>query len=324
MSGNRTDGTVLLTGATGLVGRHVLATLLSRGHRLRLAVRDPARLVDLPQTARENIEIATVGDLAEAPLGPALAGIETVVHVAGLAGGAFPAASFTRANVVATERLCSAARAAGVRRFVQVSSIMALTDNCAPAIVRDDAPPAPGTVYGRSKLAAEAPVAALGAEILAVVLRPPLVIAPDAGGNWRRLMRLAATRLPLPFASAGEKRSYIAADDLAEAIAAVVACDATPTTSGAYLVSSPPSLSLPEVIGALRRGMRQGPGLFPASVEWLSAAGKLVGARAAVDSLFGRLELDGSRFEETFGFHPRLPLATAMEQCGAAFAGASR
>lgn len=316
-------GKILITGATGFVGRHVTAALLAEGQDLRLLVRDPAKM---PAVWQGRLEAATAGDLADAALEAHLAGVETVVHIAGLAGGRFPEASFMRANAVATERLCAAARESAVRRFISISSIMAVADNCAPTIVTDETPPAPHSIYGRSKHAGEMPVAALGREILAVSLRPPLVIGADSTGNWRRLMRLAATGLPLPFGAVRARRSYIAADNLAAAVALVCGSDAAPTLSGAYLVADPQALMLPEVITALRAGMKRPPGLLSIPPGLMAAAGRAIGAGAAVDSLLGPLEADGSRFAERFGFRPALPLIEAIRQSAAAFmaAGAGR
>ena len=231
---------ILITGATGFVGRHVVAALLGGGRDLRLLVRDPAKV---PGAWRGRLDAVAGGDLSEAPLETALQGIETVVHVAGLPGGRFAEAAFMRANAEATARLCAAARSAGARRFVFISSIMAVADNTAPEIVTDETPPAPHTAYGRSKLAAEAPVAELGRDMLAVSLRPPLVIGADSTGNWRRLMRLAATGLPLPLGAVRAKRSYIAADSLAAAVALVCGSDPLPALSGAFAISSAMTMS---------------------------------------------------------------------------------
>ncbi len=220
------------------------------------------------------------------------------MHIAGLPG--LPRCDdaerrLEEANIVATDRLAAAAAAAGARRFIHVSSIRALVGNSAGGVVTDASVPHPDGLYGRSKRAAEARVAELaGAGCLAVSLRPTLVIAPDASGNWRALQRLAATGLPLPFASVKARRSYIAVDTLAAAIAHLCSGDWTAELPGTYWLSDAERPSLVEVLTELRRGMGLPPRLVPFPMAAFRAIGRMTGRQREVASLVGPLEVDGS------------------------------
>ena len=113
---------ILVTGASGFVGRAVVAALAKDGHAVRAAVRRPAPAFPA------NVEIVQIGDLAE-PIdwSPLLAGIDVAIHLAGIAhiGPRVGATLYDRVNHLATAQLATAAAQAGVSRLVFMSSIRA-------------------------------------------------------------------------------------------------------------------------------------------------------------------------------------------------------
>jgi UDP-glucose 4-epimerase len=142
---------VALTGATGFIGRHLLATLPGRGCRVRVLLRRPT---DLPPEASG----AVVGDLlAPRNMAQALRDVDAVIHSAGIAHSpsGMPADDFRAINTEATVALARAAERAGVRRFVFLSSVRAQAGPSAPGILTEEAEPRPTDLYGRSKLDAE-------------------------------------------------------------------------------------------------------------------------------------------------------------------------
>jgi UDP-glucose 4-epimerase len=319
---------ILLTGSTGFIGRQATERLLARGCRLRLLVRDAQQV---PRAWRDHsaIEVAAPIDLAENELRPAVEGVETVVHLGGLAGlvGARQRDAetlFLRNNAQSTERLVQASAAMEVRRFVHLSSIMSVTANVAPTPIDDATSPRPNSAYGRSNLNAEQHVTALGERgaCLAVSLRPPLVIGSAAKGNWRALQRLAAQGWPLPLASLTAKRSFISVASLIEAIISLCESTALAAQSGSYCIADPEPLTLPEVMSELRHGMNLSPRLFGFPPAALAALGRLAGKAQQVSSLTGPLQIDPSRFYKTFGFAPSLPLRDAMRQSAADYLAA--
>jgi nucleoside-diphosphate-sugar epimerase len=118
------SGQVLVTGATGLVGGHVVRQLLEQGRSVRVLVRAPDRLV--PEL-RARVRVVQ-GDLAHGPLlAPALAGVDTVLHLAACARAwCRDPAEFEAVNIRAVDHLLAAAAAARVRRVVHVSTVLTL------------------------------------------------------------------------------------------------------------------------------------------------------------------------------------------------------
>jgi UDP-glucose 4-epimerase len=316
---------ILVTGPDGFIGRHVVPTLLGAGHRVVAARKRAGTIPGLPA----DVSILTVGDLATARLGPALREIDIVVHLAGRAhvmpGAVADERLFISSNVTATERLAAAAREAGVGAFINMSSIAATTSNVRGQPVDDTTPPAPDTAYGCSKLAAEKTVVSLAlADCFALSLRPPMVIGADAPGNWASLQRLAATGLPLPFASIQARRSFISVQTLVEAIALLCNRPWPSELSGAYCIADPEPLALPEIVRELRRGLGRAPRLLPCPPAALDLLGVATGQRRRMAALTGPLEVDGSRFAKTFGFSPSLPLREAIALSGKTFAASRR
>jgi UDP-glucose 4-epimerase len=318
----------VITGATGFVGRHLVAHLAAAGRPMVLAVRSAAACPP-PWRADPRIRIAETGPLETASgLETLLAGADMVVHLAGLAhvnGAAATEAAFMAANAGATQALALAAARAGTPAFIHLGSLAAITENASPALVDDDTDGEPQTAYGRSKRAAEAHVRELaGRGVFAVSLRPPLIVGAEAKGNWRALQRLAATGLPLPFARVGNARSMVGIATLTQAIAHLCARDWPGEASGDYCIADREALSLPEIVTALRRGMGLPPRLFPLPPALLSGTARLLGRERQAAGLLGTLRVDASRFRRTFGFTEPQGLTEAIEESGRASREARR
>jgi nucleoside-diphosphate-sugar epimerase len=268
---------VLLTGASGFVGRHLLQDLLARGYRVRTAGRDMASI--LP-----GAEHVTIGDLG-APIDwrPLLDGIDHVVHSAGLAhaDGDIPEERYQAVNAEATLALARAAQAAGVRRFVFLSSIRAQSGPVSDRPLREADTPAPTDAYGRSKLAAEQGLAGLDLDWIA--LRPVLVYGPGVKANMAALVKLARLPVPLPLGGLSAKRSLLAIENLCEAVvfALTQACPARRS----YIVADPEPLSVAQMLTAMRAGLGRGPGLVPLPSSLLALAARLAGREGAYERL---------------------------------------
>ena len=297
---------ILITGATGFVGRHLVERLLKDDVGLVLAVRDIERG---PPHWRDQDRIRVTG-MDQAPWREKLrpltgSGIGTVVHLAGLAhvreGSASVAEALEKTNVELTRQLVEAALDIGVERFVHMSSVAAITSNSSADVVSDAAEGVSDTLYGRTKRAAEAEVRRVAeAGYFAVSLRPPLVVGADAKGNWALLQRLAATGLPLPFASTRNQRSFIGIRSLAEIIVSLCRMPRPAELSGEYCIAHPDWLSLREMVHLLRRGMGQPDRLFACPPGILRLVSSLAGRGRQVAGLTGDLKIDASRFFSKF------------------------
>jgi nucleoside-diphosphate-sugar epimerase len=293
---------VLLTGASGFLGRHLAAALLAEGYRVRAALRrpDPA----LPA----GIEVVEIGDLA----GPQdwrshLAGIDAVVHGAGIAhaGPGLPEALYDRVNCAATLDLAAAA-AGRVGRFVFLSSIRAQCGPSADHVLSEAEEPRPTDAYGRSKLAAERGLA--GLDLASVSLRPVVVYGPGVGGNVGLLLRLARTGLPLPFGALRARRSLLSIENLVAAVLLALSPDVGLT--GPVIVADPAPLALGDLLRAMRHALGRAPLLVPVPEGVMAAGLSLVGRRDMWERLAGALEVDPRRLLNG-GWRP--PVATTEE-----------
>ena len=300
---------VLVTGATGFVGRALLPRLLDGGHRVRVALRRPAAA--LPA----GIEEVMVGELGPATdWSAALAGVDRVVHLAArvhVMGEAGPEATalYRRTNVDGTRRLAEAAAAAGVRRFLLMSSVKAVGEagpvgkDGRPGPLTEATPPAPADPYGRSKLEAEAALAqAAGPARDWVVLRPPLVYGPGVGANFHKLLRLARSGLPLPLAALDNRRSLVFVGNLADAVCRAI--DHPGAAHRVFLIHDGPALAVPELIRRLAFHFGRPARLFAVPPAVLRLAAGALGASAAFQRLCGSLEVDDSAFRGALGWVP--------------------
>ena len=239
----------LVTGATGFIGRALFA---EKGF--------DARPCDLRRTGWER----------------ELAGVEAVIHLAGVAHTQASDAVYEEVNVRATQRLALAALEAGVRRFVYVSSIKVNGEATPPdRPFRAGDSPAPEDEYGRSKWRAEQALAKVsGLEV--VVVRPPLVYGPGVRANFRRLLQLVDSGLPLPFASIRNRRSFVFVGNLT---ALLRRCAEQPAAAGRTLLAADgEDLSTPELVRRMGKALGRRPMLLPFPARLLPAklAGSLV------------------------------------------------
>lgn len=288
---------VLVTGASGFIGSALTSALEARGLEVRGAHRNHGAI--------RPCDVAIGAMSGDTDWRAALEGVTHVVHLAGPAHARFSERTLRTAIVDASGALAAQAEAAGVRRLVFVSSIKAGAARSAGAPLRECDGDAPADAYGRAKRDAEAIVLAHQA-LKPVALRPPLVFGPEAKANFARLLRLAASPLPLPLARFDNRRSLISRGSLLEAIIAVIESEAGP--SGAFYVADRPALSTAAMVSALREGLGRAPALFAAP-----------GASAlAPRALRENLECDDSAFRAGYAFHGQ-DARTALVACAAAW-----
>ena len=210
-----------VTGADGFIGRHLVDHLRLRGWQVIAAVRASQGPGD-EQAA--GAKVVAVGDLAAtdiATLVNAMADVDVIYHLAGRAhrpdaGRAVAEKSFyDRDNLTATQRVYTAARSAGARRFIYVSTIKVLGETSAEPLV-EDAPPAPPDVYAASKLAAERWLLEQSDRPAISIVRPPLVYGPGVKGNMAALIGWVTRGRPLPLGLARAPRSMVAVKNLVD------------------------------------------------------------------------------------------------------------
>ena len=244
---NQACPTVLVTGATGFIGRALLSRL-SNSVGVRAAVRHETAL---------SCETFKVGEVhGTTDWGRVLHGVDTVVHLAAYAHVTNPKkvdlGLLRRTNVEGVDNLARQAARSGVKHFVFLSSLGAVTDS-SKIIVSATTPCLPTTAYGRSKLLAESALkdAAEGFGMEWTFIRPPLVYGSGNPGNMERLLKLTRSGVPLPLGSVRNRRSFIYVENLVDLISK---CLGNAKAFGkVYLPSDGEDVSTPELIRAIAR-----------------------------------------------------------------------
>ena len=297
---------ILVTGATGFVGRTFVDLVVSQGkHSVRVALRR-----ECPPWP-ETVERAYVKDLApDNDWAKSLDGVMVVVHTAARVHvmqdkSSSPLTEFRRINVQGTLNLARQAAAAGVRRFVFISSIKVngeLTQLGSP-FTADDVP-APLDAYGVSKMEAEQGLRDIAAQtgMEVVIVRPPLVYGPGVKANFAAMMRWLRRGLPLPLGAIHNQRSLIALDNLVDLI---VTCLAHPAAANqTFLVSDGEDVSTTELLRRMGQAMGHPARLIPVPASWLKLAASMVGKKDVAQRLCGYLQVDITKTRQLLGWAP--------------------
>jgi nucleoside-diphosphate-sugar epimerase len=294
---------IALTGATGFIGQYLLQELPRRGHRVRVLLRRPTNM-------RVQGSSAVIGDISRPQnMGAALEGVDAIVHSAGLPGtmSGIPEDDYRVLNTEATISLAHAARRAGARRFIFLSSIRAQCGPTADQVLTEDLEARPTDAYGKSKLAAEQGLAQIDVDWVA--LRLVLTYGPGVKGNMAQLMRLARSPYPLPLGGIKARRSLLSLDNLVEAIdAALVAPE---PLRRPLIVADPEPVSVPEMVAAMRRGLGRSPRLIPVPAPALRAILSLAGKSELYERLTGSLVVDPSALRGV-GWRPATQTAVGL------------
>lgn len=297
---------VLVTGASGWVGRRLCQRLQQQGLDLCAAVR--SRQSWLP--GDRQVSVAALD--AATDWQPALAGVQRVVHLAARVHvmhdtSADPLAEFRRVNLDGTLNLARQAAVAGVKRFVFISSVKVNGECTRPGHAFSESDPAqPQDPYGLSKWEAERGLRQLALQtgMQVVIIRPPLVYGPGVKANFAALLRAVRQGLPLPLGAIHNHRSLVALDNLVDFI--LLCLDHPLAANETFLVSDGCDLSTTELVRGLARAAGAPVRLLPVPVWMLATLGKCLGKGAAVQRLCGNLQVDISKAQNLLGWVPPL------------------
>ncbi len=295
---------ILLTGSTGFVGSALLAELKKLpDFRVVAAVRSAA--------SPASDDVVVVGNIdGTTDYSAALNGVDVVVHAAARAHimrdeVADPLAEYRKVNVEGTLNLAKQAVAAGVKRFIYISSIKVNGESTTGLSAFTEADSAkPEDPYGVSKREAEEGLRLLAQEtgLEVVIIRPPLVYGPGVKANFLSLVKLSATGLPLPFGSVNNHRSMVYVGNL---VSFIIHCIRHPAAANeTFLVSDGEDVSLRNLVTYIRLCFGRSPRLLPVPVGLFKLAGALTGKRGMVDRLVGDLQVDSSKARSLLGWVP--------------------
>ncbi|NNN69580.1 NAD-dependent epimerase/dehydratase family protein [Vibrio sp. 3-2(1)] len=293
---------ILLTGATGFIGRHMLSNENIAG----CVVREGEAIPDV-----DNFVISELS--GKTNWSGAFESVDTVIHLAGLAHSSiYSEDELNEVNCHSVVNLANSAYESGVRRFVFVSSICVNGTSTQELPYKESSIPCPHNSYAQSKYYAELGLKEIaektGLEV--VIVRPTLVYGPSAPGNFGLLTRLV-NKLPfLPFGLANNRRDFIAVQNLADLL---VTCAKHPNAAGhTFLASDGETVSIKEFTNAIAKGLGKKVFQLPIPVTLMRLAGKFVGKSDMIEQLYGNLEVDSSNIKDVLGWTPPLTMKQAM------------
>ena len=343
---------LLLTGATGFVGQALSLRLEQQGFALTAAVRRPT------DTLSDPIRQVPVGDLLpNTDWSQALPGVDTVIHLAARVHvmqdtATDPLAAFRNTNTAGTLNLARQAAAAGVRRFIFLSSIKVNGEHTQPGqpFTLQETPPnlplsgegqetaaplhsspdkgRPGGVsskgatldpYGISKYEAEQGLRELAVQtsMEVVIIRPPLVYGPGVKANFLSMMRWLHKGIPLPLGAIHNQRSLVALDNLVDLI--TICIDHPAAANQTFLVSDGEDLSTTALLQRLGSALGKPTRLLPVPQRLLTASLTLLGKGAIAQRLCGSLQVDISKTRDLLGWVPPMSVDEALRKTAQAY-----
>jgi len=306
---------ILVTGATGFVGKALINELVAKKFSISALVRNDSCLL-FDEVKKISVDDLTVlRDYSEI-----MHNIEVVVHVAGRAHimnevVANPLAEFRRMNTNVTLHLARQAVGAGVKRFIFLSSVKV---NGEITQVGQSFKPDDGYIpidpYGLSKYEAEQGLLAIakatGMEV--VIIRSPLVYGVDVKANFASMIKWVNSGVPLPLGAVHNKRSLIALDNL---VSFIVCCvDHPKAVNEVFLISDGEDVSTTELLQKVAGAFEKSALLIPVPVCLMTLAARLIGKADVANRLFGSLQVDSSKARDLLGWKPVITMDEQLKK----------
>jgi nucleoside-diphosphate-sugar epimerase/lipopolysaccharide/colanic/teichoic acid biosynthesis glycosyltransferase len=312
---------ITVTGAAGFIGAALCVALKERGYAVRGTVRSLNSVSPV-----SGVEYCTIGNIGEATdWVSALSGVDCVIHCAARAHvmrehAADALAAYREVNVTGTLHLAQQAVAAGVQRFVFISSIKVNGEATLPGQpFNEECAPAPQDAYGQSKAEAEQALQALAAQtgMEVVIIRPALVYGPGVKGNFASMAKAVQRGIPLPFGALHNHRSLVALDNLVTLVLLCVDRIRTPQAANqVFVLADGEDVSTTTLLLKVAKAAGRPSRLLPVPAWLLRAGASLLGKRAVADRLLGNFQVDATKARTMLGWHP---VVTMDQELGAIF-----
>ncbi len=303
---------LLITGGTGFVGQHLVSALIQRNLPYQIAVRTQAGNSAHP----ECISVGNINALTA--WSQALEGVTDVVHLAArvhitqeTSSDAY--AAFRAVNTEGTLHLARQAAAAGVRRFIFLSSIKVNGEGKPQAYLETDTP-APEDAYAASKWEAEQGLWKISADtgMQMVILRIPLIYGPGVGANFLQLFQTVNKGWPLPLGGIANRRSLLYVGNLVNAM--LVALEHPDAANKLYLLSDGQDVSTSQLVERMAQALNKTPRLFSLPQGMLRLASSALGKSSAVDRLYGSLFLDSAKIRQELSWTPPFSMQQGLAE----------
>jgi nucleoside-diphosphate-sugar epimerase len=301
---------VLVTGATGFVGRSLCQELLLREMDFIAMIRN--------ESSKSKLDCNVQRHAIESNQTNVLDQVHTIIHLAARAHvmhetALDPLAEFRAVNVDATLKLAKDAVKAGVRRFIFVSSIKVNGEETFQTPFTAFDTPNPSDFYGQSKLEAELALKIFAQEtgLELVIIRPPLVYGSQVMANFYRLMQITKLGFPLPFANVNNRRSLVSLGNLVDLL---ITCVTHPAAAHqTFLVSDDDDVSLTRLLQTIAKAMNKNLWLFPVPIKLFQIMAAWIGKSAAINRLFGSLQVDIRHTKQTLNWQPIMSVEQGIQ-----------
>lgn len=309
---------ILVTGSSGFVGQSLIKRLTTEF--------EPSSIIAVVRNQSLDLDVTVpcieIGDLSnEINLSQILQGVHVVVHCAGRAHvmndrSLDPLAEFRRVNVQGTVNLARQAAAAGVKRFIFLSSIKVNGEltKMGKSFTADDEP-APEDPYGISKYEAEQVLHQIASDsgMELVVIRPPLVYGPGVKANFESMMKWLSKGIPLPLgAITGNRRSLVALDNLIDLI--VICLNHPNAANQKFLVSDGEDISTTVLLNKIGTALGRPARLFHVPLALLKIGTFLMKKKTIYQRLTGSLQLDITKTQMVLDWTPPLTLDEGLRR----------
>ena len=297
--------TILITGASGFIGKSLASKLNTMALPYRCAIRHSATCSD---SEKNTVSVGNIDGTTDWQ--SALNNIKVVVHLAARAhimvdSFTDPLAEFKKINTDGTLNLARQAARAGVKRFIFVSTIKVNGETTSgSAAFTEKSRPVPQDPYGISKLEAETGLQSIADEtgMEVVIIRPPLVYGPGVKANFFSLMKLADNSLLLPFGAINNSRSMVYVGNLVDFIVRCI--DHPAAANQIFLVSDNNDLSLAMLVRILRISLGRPLRLLSFPPGLFRCIALLLGKARMVEKLIGDLQIDSTKARNLLGWEP--------------------
>jgi nucleoside-diphosphate-sugar epimerase len=327
---------VVVTGASGFIGRALTPVLATLGWQLREVGRLP---YGAPNPNAQTIECNAL------PLETLVEGCEVVIHLAGRAHvmkehETDPLKAYRDGNVNQTVDLAQAARRAGVRRFVFISTakVQGEGEGEGQCVRRIDAhapyydvsrtrmpplayseadAPNPQDFYALSKWEAEQALATIAREskMEVVIIRPPLVYGPGVKGNFKSMVSWVKRGIPMPLGAINNRRSMVALENLVDFIALCADQTRSPRAANeTFLISDTQDVSTTALLEKIAAAYKRPSRLIPLPEGMIRALGTLIGQGAAIDRLLCSFRVSAEKAQSTLGWRPVITMDEQLKK----------
>jgi UDP-glucose 4-epimerase len=318
----------LVTGATGVIGPHLVKSLVESGFFVRALCRRHCK----PRCLPDGVQIVQ-GDITDdQTLKAAVTDINVIFHLAAKLHQKNPSSSvyadYRRINVIGTHQLVTAAKAAGVSRMIFFSTINVYGHSDLKKIYTEDSPIKPVSVYAETKAEAEKLVLS---EMPCVVLRLAAVYGPRMKGNYRRLLSALKNRYFIMVGDSQNRRTLVYVQDVCQA--AILAAGDAAALGQIYNVTDGEIHTFQNIVrvmcSALGRDypkfkisqsfIRQIFGLVEDSFELIGRKAPI--GRFTIDKLIEDIAVSGDRITYELGYNPKFDLEAGWKNCVQSMSG---